>query len=143
MKPKIAIIFIAVIIFLFNSCASITKNKEQIKSEATSDENASSLTVTTEKESGLIYKPFNPTMPMLIGKDTVYNTIVEKYYKDRIQVVHDTVVKKDTQVIQIDSKEKKSDYSQFMLYGFGFLLILILIGMFWIAKQLPIRRLPA
>ena len=132
MKKQIIIL----IAFLTLSCASVKKDKLEIKSDSTSDENTAKITITTDKEEGLIYKPFNPDKPMLIGKDTVYNTIVEKYYKDRVQVVKDTIVKREAQVIEIDSKVKETDNSKLYLYLFGGLFgligLIVIVGMIWI-----------
>ena len=90
------------------------KNKEQI----TSDFNASTIDFKRYRDSSFIIKPFDASKPMLIGKDTIVNVMIENHYRDRVQVVKDTIHKVD--VVEVEKKDKQTDNSKVYLYLFGF-----------------------
>ena len=119
---------------LFFSCGTIQKNKEQTTSK--SDFNASTIDFKRYRDSSFIIKPFDASKPMLIGKDTIVNVMIENHYRDRVQVVKDTIHKVD--VVEVEKKNKETDNSKVYLYlfgfGFGFLALIILIILFRIAK---------
>lgn len=85
---------------LLVSCGTIKKNKEQITSK--SDFNASTIDFKRFRDSSFIIKPFDASKPMLIGKDTIVNVIIENHYRDRVQVVKDTIHKVD--VVEVEKR---------------------------------------
>jgi hypothetical protein len=119
---------------LLVSCGTIQKNKEQTTSK--SDFNASKIDYKRFRDSSFILRPFDASKPMLIGKDTIVNVMIENHYRDRIHVVKDTIHKVD--VVEVEKKNKETDNSKVYLYlfgfGFGFLALIILIILFRIAK---------
>lgn len=119
---------------LLVSCGTIQKNKEQTTSK--SDFNASTINFKRFRDSSFIIKPFDASKPMLIGKDTIVNVMIENHYRDRMHVVKDTIHKVD--VVEVEKKNKETDNSKVYLYlfgfGFGFLALIILIILFRIAK---------
>lgn len=121
---------------LFFSCGTIQKNKEQTTSK--SDFNASTIDFKRYRDSSFIIKPFDASKPMLIGKDTIVNVMIENHYRDRIQVVKDTIHKVD--VVEIEKKDKQTDNSKVYLYlfgfGFGFFALIILVILWWFSRKL-------
>lgn len=119
---------------LLVSCGTIQKNKEQTTSK--SDFNASTIDFKRFRDSSFIIKPFDASKPMLIGKDTIVNVMIENHYRDRTHIVKDTIHKVD--VVEVEKKNKETDNSKVYLYlfgfGFGFLALIILIILFRIAK---------
>ena len=55
-------------------------------------------------------KPFDPKKPMIIGKDTIVNTIIENHYRTEV------IKEKDNGAIKVDLKQEKQikevDYSE-------------------------------
>lgn len=123
-----------IISLLLVSCGTIQKNKEQTTSK--SDFNASTIDFKRFRDSSFIIKPFDASKPMLIGKDTIVNVMIENHYRDRTHIVKDTIHKVD--VVEVEKKNKETDNSKVYLYlfgfGFGFLALIILIILFRIAK---------
>ena len=121
---------------LLVSCGTIKKNKEQTTSK--SDFNASTIDFKRFRDSSFIIKPFDASKPMLIGKDTIVNMIIENHYRDRVQVVKDTIHKVD--VVEIEKKDKYTDNTKVYLYlfglGFGFFALIILVILWYISKRL-------
>ena len=120
---------------LLVSCGTIKKNKEQTTSK--SDFNASTIDFKRFRDSSFIIKPFDASKPMLIGKDTIVNVIIENHYRDRVQVVKDTIHKVD--VVEVDKKDKYTDNSKVYLYLFGlgflFFSLIILVILWWFSKR--------
>ena len=121
---------------LLVSCGTIKKNKGQTTSK--SDFNASTIDFKRYRDSSFIIKPFDASKPMLIGKDTSVNVMIENHYRDRVQVVKDTIHKVD--VVEIEKKNKETDNSKVYLYlfvfGFGFLALIILVILWWFSRKL-------
>lgn len=121
---------------LFFSCGTIQKNKEQTTSK--SDFNASTIDFKRFRDSSFIIKPFDASKPMLIGKDTIVNVMIENHYRDRVHVVKDTIHKVD--IVEVEKKQKETDNSKAYLYlfgfGFGFFALIILIILWWFSKKL-------
>ena len=121
---------------LLFSCGTIQKSKEQTTSK--SDFNASKLDFKRFRDSSFILRPFDASKPMLIGKDTIVNVMIENHYRDRMHVVKDTIHKVD--VVEIEKKQKETDNSKVYLYlfgfGFFFIFILILVILWYISKKI-------
>lgn len=121
---------------LLVSCGTIQKNKEQTTSK--SDFNASTINFKRYRDSSFIIKPFDASKPMLIGKDTIVNVMIENHYRDRVQVVKDTIHKVD--VVEIEKEDKYTDNSKVYLYlfgfGFGFFALIILVILWWFSRKL-------
>ena len=127
--------------FVLIGCGSLKKDKTNTDIETKSNLNASKLDYKRFRDSSFIIRPFDASKPMLIGKDTVVNVIIENHYKDRVHVVKDTVVKKDTQVIEIKDKKVERDNTKLILGVSAiialFFLIIIFVLIWWIGKKLP------
>lgn len=121
---------------LLVSCGTIKKNKEETTTK--SDFNASTIDFKRYRDSSFIIKPFDASKPMLIGKDTIVNVMIENHYRDRVQVIKDTIHKVD--VVEIEKKNKETDNSKVYLYlfgfGFGFFALIILVILWWFSKKL-------
>lgn len=115
--------------FAFVSCGVIKKDKQSVESETTSDLNASKTEKSHEIGGSVVLRPFDPTKGIVYGKDTIYNATIEKHYYDRVKVVTDTIHKRETQVIEVESKVKETDntaiYNKFM----WLIVILFVIGL--------------
>ena len=126
----------------FIGCGSITKDKTSLESETKSDLNASKIDYKRFRDSSFILKPFDASKPMLIGKDTIYNVMIEQHYKDRVHIVKDTIHKLDTQVIELKDKHKETDNTSLFLgiaSIIGFFLFLVILAILWyINKKLTI-----
>ena len=111
-------LLILITVFTFISCGVIKKDKRSINTETTSDLNASKTDKSHEVGGSVILRPFDPTKGIVYGKDTIYNATIEKHYYDRVKVVTDTIHKRETQVIEVDRKQKETDntaiYNKFM-----------------------------
>ena len=120
---------------LLVSCGTIKKNKEETITK--SDFNASKLDFKRFRDSSFILKPFDASKPMLIGKDTIVNVMIENHYRDRIHVVKDTIHKVD--IVEVEKKNKETDNSKVYLYlfgfGFFFIFLLILVILWYISKK--------
>jgi hypothetical protein len=131
------ILLIAITLF---SCGSLKKEKESYKSESKTSENVGKTDTTHEIGGGFTLKPFDPNKGMVVGKDTLYNTILEKHYYDRTKVVHDTIVKKEEQNFEVDKMHKEKDNTMLFLGIAGIIVLLIffvvLVILWWISKNL-------
>ena len=111
-------LLILITVFAFISCGVIKKDKRSVNTETTSDLNASKTDKSHEVGGSVILRPFDPTKGIVYGKDTIYNATIEKHYYDRVKVVTDTIHKRETQVIEVDRKQKETDntaiYNKFM-----------------------------
>lgn len=124
--------------FAITSCGTIKKNKQSVTDTQKNDLNASKIDYKRFRDSSFILKPFDATRPMIIGKDTIVNTIIENHYRDRVHIVKDTIHKTDTKIVEVESKVKETDNTKVYLYliGFGFFFIaLIVIVCFWIISR--------
>ena len=121
---------------LLISCRTIKNKKEETTSK--SDFNASTIDFKRYRDSSFIIKPFDASKPMLIGKDTIVNVMIENHYRDRVQVIKDTIHKVD--VVEIEKKNKETDNSKVYLYlfgfGFGFLALIIIIILWYLSKKI-------
>ena len=121
--------------FLLLGCGSVKKDKEEINTKT--DLNASKIDYKRFRDSSFILRPFDASKPMLIGKDTIVNVMIENHYRDRVQVIKDTIHKID--VVEIEKKEKETDNSKLYLYlfcfGFGFFAFIILIILWYISRK--------
>lgn len=121
--------------FLLLGCGSVKKDKEEINTKT--DLNAYKIDYKRFRDSSFILRPFDASKPMLIGKDTIVNVMIENHYRDRVQVIKDTIHKID--VVEIEKKEKETDNSKLYLYlfgfGFGFFAFIILIILWYISKK--------
>jgi hypothetical protein len=133
------VIFILTI-FLVVSCGSLKKQKESIEIETKNDFNASKIDYKRFRDSSFIFKPFDATRPMIIGKDTIVNTIIENHYRDRLQIVKDTIHKTDTQIVEVEKMQKEKDNTKLLLGIAGiiafFLFVVILVIIFYFNAQI-------
>lgn len=109
MITKILKMKYSLLLLLFlTSCGTIKKSFEETEIKKDSLYNK-------DKEFSLstgnfTLKPFNPDKPMIIGKDTIVNTIIENHYRTEV------IKEKDNGVIKVDLKQEKQskevDYSE-------------------------------
>ena len=94
--------------FLIISCATLKKSNTD--TEIKKNESSGSTIEATKISNSFTLEPVNLDKPILIGKDTIYNTRV--IYNNS----KETIVKKDTIVKIIDLKqevkEKEKDYTE-------------------------------
>ena len=94
--------------FLIISCATLKKSNTD--TEIKKNESSGSTIEATKFSNSFTLEPVNLDKPILIGKDTIYNTRV--IYNNS----KETIVKKDTIVKTIDLKkevkEKEKDYTE-------------------------------
>ena len=125
---------------LFIQCGSLKKQKESIEIQSKNDLNASKIDYKRFRDSSFIFKPFDATRPMIIGKDTIVNTIIENHYRDRVQVVKDTIHKTDTQIVEVEKMQKEKDNTNLLLGISGiialFLFVVILVIIWYFNAQL-------
>lgn len=126
--------------FSLFGCGSLKKQKESIEIQSKNDLNASKIDYKRFRDSSFILKPFDATRPMLIGNDTLVNVIVENNYRDRIQIVKDTIHKTDTQVVEVEKMNKEKDNTKLLLGIAGiiafFLFVVILVIIWYFNTQL-------
>lgn len=116
--------------FVLLGCGSLKKDKSSTETETKSDLNASKIENMHEIGGGFTIRPFDPDRGMVVGKDTLYNTILEKHYYDRTKVVHDTIVKKVEVKTDIDTMHKEKDNTMLILGIAGIIGLVFLIIMF-------------
>jgi hypothetical protein len=126
----------------FIGCGSVIKDKTNFESDTKSDFKASKIDFKRFTDSSYILKPFDASKPMLIGKDTLVNVIIENNYRDRWHIQKDTIHKLDTQVIELSQKNKETDNTKLFLgiagvIGF-FLFLVVLVILWYINKKLTI-----
>ena len=94
--------------FVLISCATLKKSNTD--TEIKKNESSGSTIEATKFSNSFTLEPVNLDKPILIGKDTIYNTRV--IYNNS----KETIVKKDTIVKTIDLKkevkEKEKDYTE-------------------------------
>jgi hypothetical protein len=126
--------------FSLFGCGSLKKQKESIEIESKSDLNASKIDYKRFRDSSFIFKPFDATRPMIIGKDTIVNTIIENHYRTAVQIVKDTIHKTDTQIVEVDKMQKEKDNTKLFLGIAGiialFLFVVILVVIWYFNAQL-------
>ena len=104
MKNKL-LLFSAI---LFIGCGTSKKTSEETEIKKDSLYNKDKeFTLST---GNFTLKPFDPQKPMIIGKDTIVNTIIENNYRTEV------IKEKDNGAIKVDLKQEKQikevDYSE-------------------------------
>jgi hypothetical protein len=126
--------------FSFFGCGSLKKQKESIEIESKNDLNASKIDYKRFRDSSFILKPFDASKPMLLGRDTLVNVIVENHYRDRVQILKDTIHKTDTQIVEVEKMNKEKDNTKLLLGIAGiialFLFVVILVIIWYFNAQL-------
>ena len=134
---KLTLLLIAISLL---SCGSIKKDKTSIETESKSDFNASKIDLKRFRDSSFILRPFDATKPMLIGKDTIVNVMIENHYRDRWHIQKDTIHKLDTQIVEIKDKHKETDNTTLFLGIAGiialFLFLVVLVILWYINKKI-------
>ena len=102
---KTALILTAILLI---GCGTVKKSSEQTEIKKDSLYNKDKeFTLST---GNFTLKPFDPQKPMIIGKDTIVNTIIENHYRTEV------VKEKDNGSIKVDLKQEKDskqvDYSE-------------------------------
>ena len=126
--------------FVMISCATLKKSNTD--TEIKKNESSGSTIEATKFSNSFTLEPVNLDKPILIGKDTIYNTRV--IYNNS----KETIVKKDTIVKTIDLKqevkEKEKDYTQLIeslttkLFWLLIIMFVIFIIMNYIKKKVPL-----
>jgi hypothetical protein len=126
--------------FLIISCATLKKSNTD--TEIKKNESSVSTIEATKFSNSFTLEPVNLDKPILIGKDTIYNTRV--IYNNS----KETIVKKDTIVKTIDLrqevKEKEKDYTKLIeslttkLFLILIIMFVIVIIMNYIKKKVPL-----
>jgi hypothetical protein len=126
--------------FSFFGCGSLKKQKGSIEIESKNDLNASKIDYKRFRDSSFILKPFDASKPMLLGRDTLVNVIVENHYRDRVQILKDTIHKTDTQIVEVEKMNKEKDNTKLLLGIAGiialFLFVVILVIIWYFNAQL-------
>ena len=126
--------------FSFFGCGSLKKQKESIEIQSKNDLNASKIDYKRFRDSSFILKPFDASKPMLLGRDTLVNVIVENHYRDRVQILKDTIHKTDTQIVEVEKMNKEKDNTKLLLGIAGiialFLFVVILVIIWYFNAQL-------
>ena len=119
---KLTLSIIALSLF---SCATVKKSKTE--TELKTDSRFSSTLDATKFSNSFTLEPVNLDKPILLGKDTIYNTRV--IYNNS----KETIIKKDTIVKTTDLKEEKTekekDYTE-AIETLSNKIILLVIGLF-------------
>ena len=102
---KTALILTAILLI---GCGTVKKSSEETEIKKDSLYNKDKeFTLST---GNFTLKPFDPQKPMIIGKDTIVNTIIENHYRTEV------VKEKDNGSIKVDLKQEKEskqvDYSE-------------------------------
>ena len=126
--------------FVMISCATLKKSNTD--TEIKKNESSGSTIEATKFSNSFTLEPVNLDKPILIGKDTIYNTRV--IYNNS----KETIVKKDTIVKTIDLKkevkEKEKDYTQLIeslstkLFWLLIIMFVIVIIMNYIKNKVPL-----
>lgn len=120
-------------IFL-TGCGTLKKTNEETEIKKDS---SSITTIDISKLTGnFSLKPFDPDKPMIIGKDTIVNTIIENHYtKETIKLKDTTSVKHDLKK-EVSIKDK--DYTEVIksIANRFILLIVILFVLFQVLSYL-------
>jgi uncharacterized membrane protein len=118
------------------------KDKSSTETESKTYLNASKTDKSKEAGGSFILRPFNPSKPIINGKDTIYNATIEKHYYTKDRIVKDTVAKKETVETDIDTKNVERDNTTLFLGIAGvicfFLFLIVLVILWYINKKLTI-----
>ena len=98
--------------FSLLSCGSMKKDTTSTETESKTDLNASKTDKSNEVGGSFILRPFNPSKPIINGKDTIYNATIEKHYYTKDRIVKDTISKKEEQTTDIDTKNVERDNTE-------------------------------
>ena len=102
---KTALILTAILLI---GCGTVKKSSTETEIKKDSLYNKDKEFSLTSGE--FVLKPFDPQKPMIIGKDTIVNTIIENHYRTEV------VKEKDNGSIKVDLKQEKDskqvDYSE-------------------------------
>ena len=96
----------------------------------------------TKLSSSFTLEPVNLDKPILIGKDTIYNTRVIYNNSKETIVKKDTIVKKE--YLKQETKEKEKDYTEVInsvanrLFWLLIIMFLVLVGISYIKRKTPI-----
>jgi hypothetical protein len=128
--------------FSLLSCGSMKKDTTSTETESKTDLNASKTDKSTEVGGSFILRPFNPSKPIINGKDTIYNATIEKHYYTKDRIVKDTISKREEQTTDIDTKNVERDNTKLFLGIAGiiafFLFLIVLVILWYINKKLTI-----
>lgn len=98
--------------FSLLSCGTMKKDTTSTETESKTDLNASTTDKSNEVGGSFILRPFNPSKPIINGKDTIYNATIEKHYYTKDRIVKDTISKKEEQTTDIDTKNVERDNTE-------------------------------
>ena len=128
--------------FSLLSCGSMKKDTTSTETESKTDLNASTTDKSSEVGGSFILRPFNPSKPIINGKDTIYNATIEKHYYTKDRIVKDTISKKEESKTDIDTKNVERDNTKLILGIAGvitfFLFMFILVILWYINKKITI-----
>lgn len=128
--------------FSLFSCGTLKKDKSSEETESKIDLNASTIDKSNEVGGSFILRPFNPSKPIINGKDTIYNATIEKHYYTKDRIVKDTISKKEESKTDIDTKNVERDDTKLYL-GIAFIIafflfLIILVVLWYINKKLSL-----
>ena len=128
--------------FILLSCGSMKKDTTSTETETKTYLNASKTDKSKEAGGSFILRPFNPSKPIINGKDTIYNATIEKHYYTKDRIVKDTISKMETVETDIDTKNVERDNTKLILGIAGvitfFLFMFILVILWYINKKITI-----
>jgi hypothetical protein len=113
--------------FSLLSCGSLKKDKQSIQTDTEMRLNASKMNFSSFKDSSFILKPFNPEKAIVIGKETIVNAIIENHYKSGVQIIKDTIVKHEKQVVEVEKMHKEKDNTKLFLGIAGIIALLLFV----------------
>lgn len=103
---KIKLLLLTAILFIGCGTTKKTSEETEIKKDSLYNKDKE-FTLST---GNFTLKPFDPQKPMIIGKDTIVNTIIENHYRTEV------IKEKDNGSIKLDLKQEKEskqvDYSE-------------------------------
>ena len=103
---KIKLLLLTAILFIGCGTTKKTSEETEIKKDSLYNKDKE-FTLST---GNFTLKPFDHQKPMIIGKDTIVNTIIENHYRTEV------VKEKDNGVVKVDLKQEKQnkevDYSE-------------------------------
>ena len=139
MKNKITTLTLCLLLI---SCGSITKNKtsSEIESEKTTDTRTSTLI--TENTDSYTISPADLTQPITFGGKTYTNTIIKYQKENKVTEVDENKKVAEKVEIKETTKDKETDYTNFIIAGFitfivMFIILLLFIG-YYLKKINPL-----
>ena len=112
-----------ILLFILNSCGTTKKSSEETETKKDSTYNKDKEF--TLSSGNFTLKPFDPQKPMIIGKDTIVNTIIENHYRTEV------IKENNNGAIKVDLQQEKTakevDYSETIKIVANRLIIFILI----------------